>query len=132
MNQEEINSIISELIKLSMVDGHVSPDEAALIKKMGNMLGLSDDQILKLFEHPAPFNPQTAAFDRIVQFHRMVLLMNVDSNVSPEELNHLKWMGIKMGLNPDAVNEILLRMSDYPDHIIPPDILISIYKKYMN
>ena len=129
---EEKLSIISELIELSKVDGKVTEKEIGLIKQMGNMIGLSDEQILNCFENPAPFDPQTSPFDRIVQFHRMVLLMNVDGEVSPNELHHLKLIAVKMGLNTNAVEEVLKRMYEFPNNMMPPDVLIEIYKKHMN
>ena len=132
MDQDKIRSIISELIALSKVDGHVSSDEAALIKHMGNLLGMEDAEILELFDNPAPFDPQSSSEQRVIQFHRMVLLMSVDGEVKQEEINHIQWMGIKLGLNPGMINEILRRMGDYENNVIPPDVLISIYKKYMN
>lgn len=132
MDHENSKSIVSELIALSQIDGQVTEDEAGLIKKIGNMLGLTDHEILDLFKNPATFKPQTSALDRLVQFHGLVLLMNVDGDIHQEEIVHLRWMGIKLGLNPAAVNEILRQMSNYPNNVIPPDELIAIYKKYLN
>jgi uncharacterized tellurite resistance protein B-like protein len=129
---QEKRSIISELIELSKVDGNVSEQEVALIKQMGSMIGLSDAEILDCFDNPAPFDPETSPLDRIVQFHRLVLLMNVDGEVKAAELNHLRLIGVKMGLNPNAVSEVLTRMYDFPNNMIPPDELIKIYSKYMN
>jgi uncharacterized tellurite resistance protein B-like protein len=129
---QEKRSIISELIELSKVDGHVSDEEVKMIKTMGNMIGMSDAEILDCFKNPAPFDPETNAADRIIQFHRMVLLMNVDGEVHASELNHLRKIGVKMGLNPNAVSEVLTRMYDYPNNLIPSDELIRIYSKYMN
>ena len=129
---QEKRSIISELFELSKVDGEVSEQEINLIKTMGNMIGLSDQEILDCLQNPAPFDPQTSAQDRIVQFHRLVLLMNIDGEVHASELNHLRLVGVKMGLNPKAVDEVLTRMYDYPNNLIPPQDLIAIYAKHLN
>lgn len=129
---EEKKSIISELIALSKVDGVVADDEVALIKQMGNMLGLSDPEILDLFQNPAPFKPPSAPMDRIVQFHRLVLLMNVDGEISPNEIQHLKLAGIKLGLDADAVEEVLIKMQEFENNLIPPDALLAIYTKHLN
>lgn len=129
---EEIRSMISELIALSKVDGEISEMEVGFIKQIGNGMGLNDTEIVELFSNPTPFNPPDGQLDRIVQFQRMVLLMNVDSQVDVSEINHLQVMGLKMGLHPEAVKEILTRTSDYPNNAIPPDVLIQIHKKYFN
>jgi len=129
---EEKKSIISDLIELSKVDGHVSENEIGLIKQVGNMIGLQDAEILELFKNPVQFNPETSHLDRIVQFQRLVLLANVDEKVASEEIEQLKKMGLRLGLNPKAVNEVLIRMKDYPNNVIPPNDLLDIYKKHMN
>lgn len=130
MNEKK--SIISELIKLSKVDGQVSENEIGLIKQIGNMIGLQDFEILELFKHPVKFDPETSHLDRIVQFQCLVLLANVDEKLASEEIEQLKKMGLKLGLNQKAVNEVLVRMKDYPNNVIPPDDLLDIYKKHMN
>lgn len=132
VTQDEIKSMISELIELSKVDGHVSDQEIGFIQQVGNMLGLANEEILVLFKTPAPFNPPDQHFDRIVQFQRMVLLMNVDQNALDKEINYLKIMGMKLGLNPEAVDEVLEKMDDYPNNMIPPEDLLKIYSKHMN
>ena len=132
MKTEEKHSMISELIALSKVDGHVSEQEIGFIQQIGNMMGLSDQDILALFEKPAEFNPPDAHFDRIVQFQQLVLLMNVDQDVDENELKHIQFMGLKLGLNPNAVKEVLQRMTEFPNNMIPPDELLKIYGKYMN
>ena len=124
--------MISELIELSKSDGYVSDQEIGFIHQIGNMMGLANEEILALFKTPVAFNPPDEHFDRIVQFQRMVLLMNVDKETHVNEMNHLKMMGLKLGLNPSAVDEVLKRMVDYPNNMIPPDDLLKIYRKHMN
>ncbi|MEO9531256.1 MAG: TerB family tellurite resistance protein [Crocinitomicaceae bacterium] len=129
---EEKRSMISELIELAKVDGQVSEQEVGFIKQIGNMMGMQDADILALFKEPAPFDPPDPHFDRIVHFQQMVLLMNVDQEVDNSEISHLRYMGMKLGLNPNAVNEVLKRMYEYPNNMIPADELIKIYAKHMN
>lgn len=129
---DEKKSMLSALIELSKVDGKVTEMETGFIHQIGMQLGVAENELLDLFEHPVEFNPPKQHFERIVQFQRMVLLMNVDLKVDEKELAHLKFMGMRLGLNPNAVNEVLTRMYDYPDNMIPPNDLIAIYAKHMN
>jgi hypothetical protein len=70
--------------------------------------------------------------ERIVQFQRMMLLINIDQDVSVEEIEFVRLASIRMGLNPDAVKESLLRMHQFPNSAIPPEDLLRIFSKYMN
>lgn len=124
--------MISELIELSKVDGKVTEMETGFIHQIGKQMGLEEADMLHLFELPFPFTPPPEHFERIVQFQRMVLLMNVDLEVNEKELAHLRFMGMRLGLNPNAVNEVLEKMHDYPNNMIPPNDLIAIYAKHMN
>lgn len=129
---EEKHSIISQLAELSKVDGRVTEDEIGLLKRMGNMLGLSDAEIVEIIKNPKPFNPPEGELDRMTQFHRLVLMMNVDGEVSPNEIQYLKLAGVKLGLQADVVEEVLREMVKYPNNVVPPEKLLEIYKKNLN
>jgi len=129
--QEKL-SILSELIQLAKADNQLQENELGFIKVIAEGLGVSDADLGKLFETPVNFDPQTTDGERILQFHRLVLLMNVDRNISDNEMNHVRMAGIKLGLNPMATNEVLERMYDYPNNVIPPNDLIAIFVKHHN
>jgi len=129
--QEKL-SILSELIQLSKVDNEMQEDEMGFIKVIAEGLGVSNAELEKLFENPTPFDPGTTDGERILQFHRLVLLMNVDRKISDAEMNNVRQAGIKLGLNPIATNEVLQRMYDYPNNVIPPNELIAIFVKHHN
>jgi hypothetical protein len=76
--------------------------------------------------------PPKLEVDRIVQFHRLVLLMNVDLETSHLEINYIKEAGIRMGLNPLAIEQVLNEMNSFPNKIIPPERLLEIFQLYHN
>lgn len=129
--QEKL-SALSQLIELAKIDGEIERNEVGFIKQIGNLMGISDEEITNLFHQPVKYDPPTSAGERILQFQRMVLLMNVDGDVNPAENEHLLHTGVLLGLNPNAVREVLQKINDYPDSMIPPDDLIRIYMKYEN
>ena len=124
--------IISQIIALSEVSGHVSDQQIGLIQKIGNLLGLKNPDILEMFRKPVEFIPPEDHMERIVQFQRMMLIINVDQNVTIEEIEFVQLASIKMGLNPDAVKESLMRMHQFPNSAIPPEDLLRIFSKFMN
>lgn len=70
--------------------------------------------------------------ERILQFHRLVLLMNVDQVQTDLEISRLHNMGLGLGLPPSAIEQVLTIMHQYPDKIVPLDILIGIFKAHYN
>ena len=69
---------------------------------------------------------------RIVQFHRLLLLMNIDDKQEMIEIKRIHDIGLKMGLPPGAIQQVLVIMHKYPDKIVPPELLIAIFKTYYN
>ena len=76
--------------------------------------------------------PPKLEVDRIVQFHRLVLLMNVDLEISHLEVKYIREAGIRMGLNPMATDKVLNEMNKYPNKVIPPERLFEIFQLFHN
>ena len=125
-------SLLTELIKLAKCDHKVREQEYRFLLTIAQSLNVSREDFDSLFEKYIEFTPPESEFDRILQFHRLVLLMNVDQETSDSELEFVKDIGIRIGLNPDATNLVLVKMNEYPNKVIPPDKLIEIFKAYYN
>jgi hypothetical protein len=59
------------------------------------------------------------------------LLISID-DISHQEIDSIKDIGIRMGLNPMATNRVLETMNEHPDKTIPTDKLIAIFKEQYN
>ncbi|MDX1284840.1 MAG: hypothetical protein R3182_07510, partial [Draconibacterium sp.] len=70
--------------------------------------------------------------ERIVQFHRLVLLMNIDDENSPKNKTKLHNFGLRMGLSHESINKVLYLMESFPNKIVPPDVLIDIFRVQYN
>ena len=70
--------------------------------------------------------------ERIVQFHRLVLLMNIDSENSISGATKLYNFGLRMGLSHESISKVLYLMESFPNKIVPPDVLIDIFKTQYN
>lgn len=125
-------SLLTELIKLARRDREVREQEYEFLLTIANSLHVSKEDFDALFEEYIEFTPPGSEFDRILQFHRLVLLMNVDQETSKSELEHIRNIGISMGLNPDATDRILKEMYNYPDKVVPPERLIEIFRQQYN
>lgn len=125
-------SLLTELIKLARCDNEVREQEYTFLLSIARSLKVSKEDFDSLFKTYIEFTPPESEFERILQFHRLVLLMNVDMETSDLELAFLRDMGIRIGLNPNATNRVLTEMHNYPNKLIPPNKLIEIFKENYN
>lgn len=130
--KNERNSLLKELIKMAQSDNEMREIEFEFLLAISQQMGVSKEDFKKLFEEYIEFHPPKMEHDRIVQFQRLVLMMNVDLDMDQEEFDYVRQLGLRMGLHPDAINEVLRVMHDYPNKMVPVDKLISIFKTYHN
>lgn len=129
---EEKLSLLSEMISLARADQEVRASEFDFLWGVAEQMGVSRADFEGLFEHPARvIIPRTMA-ERILQFHRLVLVMNVDRKASLREIDKLHNIGLRMGLPPSAIDQVLALMHQYPDRIIPPQVLFDIFRAHYN
>jgi len=99
---------------------------------IANQLGIPQSDFDYLIYHPATYIPLKSHSERIVQFHRLILLMNISSDITKNKLVKIHNFGLRMGLNHDAINRVLDMMNSFPNKIVPPDMLIDIFKVQYN
>ncbi|MGS2740645.1 TerB family tellurite resistance protein [Sinomicrobium sp. M5D2P17] len=133
MNTEkEKLSLLADMIALAKSDGDIKDVEYRFLVTVAEQLGVEKKTLDHLFFTKVESVPLKPESERILQFHRLVLLMNVDRSSTPQEIEKIKDLGIHMGLNPLATNKVLEIMHQYPHKIIPPDVLVQIFKTYYN
>lgn len=125
-------SILSEMISFAKVNNSVKRAEYDFLFNVAQQLEISKKTFDELFEIEVEHIIPKSQAERIVQFHRLVLLMNVDNQQDLIEIKRLHDMGLAMGLPPGAIQQVLSIMHKYPDKIVPPKILIDIFKAYYN
>src|SRR3972149_1487374 len=113
-------SLLTELIKLAKVDKKNKDEEYQFLSAISNQLGIPKLEFDKLFNIYVEFSPPKLEFDRILQFQRLILLMNIDREIHEKDISFIKNLGIRMGLNPGATDEVLEKMYNYPNNLIPP------------
>lgn len=125
-------SLLTELIKLARCDQKMREQEYEFLLTIAQSINVSKEDFDSLFEKYIEFTPPESEFERILQFHRLVLLMNIDKETSDVEIEFLKDIGIRIGLNPMSTNQVLTQMNKYPNKVIPPEKLIEIFKEQYN
>ncbi len=132
MSTEEKLSALSQLIAFARTGKAIKDIEYDFLVTIANQIGVTKEVFDELLLNPVPHINLQSESERIVQFHRLLLLMNVDREIEFTELEKIHQLGLKMGLNIQAIDKTLEIMQKYKNNNIPPEILLSIFKTYYN
>lgn len=131
-NKNEKLGLLAQLIKMAQADQKIREIEFQFLLSLAAQMGVTKEDFKQLFEENIEFNPPRLEAERIVQFQRLILLMNVDLEIDDKEIEYIKDVGIRMGLHPSATNTVLEEMHNYKNKIIPPERLLEIFNIYHN
>ena len=95
-------------------------------------MNVSQEEVDRLIEDPLPSLPIVSEIERITHFHKLILLMNVDWEAHQKEVEVVRNFGLKLGIRPGAIDQILLRTQQYENRVIPAEELIQIFQTYYN
>lgn len=132
MNKLDNHSLISDLIRLAEADGKLTHSEYDFILRLAKRMDVTEEEVAELFKNPIQSKAKYSELERITHFHKLVLLMNVDRETHKKEIIAVKNFGLKMGIRSDVINQILDRMNEYEDKVIPTDELIQIFRSNYN
>lgn len=132
INRVEKLSLLSEMIAFAQTENSVNSIEYNFLYSIAKQLDITKEDFQYLFEHPVTYLHLKSHSERIVQFHRLVLLMNLDHKVAPKQLIKIHNFGLRMGLSHDSINRVLDLMESFPNKMVPPDFLIDIFKVQYN
>lgn len=133
INRVEKLSLLSEMIAFAKVENNtLKPIEYSFLLAIAKQLDISREDFDYLIEHPVSYIHLKSHSERIVQFHRLVLLMNIDSEKTSKEIIKLHNFGLRMGLSHESINKVLYLMESFPNKIVPPDVLIDIFRVQSN
>ena len=125
-------ALISDLIIMAYADGKVTDSEYEFVLRLADRMGFGKNEVDALFEHPQPSKPLFSELERITHFYKLVLLMYVDNEIHEKEVITARNFGLKMGIRQGVIDQILNKIDQYEDHIIPSEVLMKIFKTYYN
>ncbi len=130
--EKNARHLLSDLIQMVMADGKVNPSEISFIQKLAVRMDIPEEEVVALFEKPQPSKPIFSEVERITHFYKLILVMKIDNEVHPKELMALKNFSLQMGIRPNVADQILKKMDQYPNHTVPAEELLEIFKMYYN
>ena len=125
-------SLLSEMIAFAIVDGELHDKEYDFLKLLSCELGIENAAFIDLFRKRDKIIPIKNGFDRIVHFYQLSLLMYCDEIIHKYEDVSIHKIGLKLGLNPTAMNRVLNLMKNAPNHIVAPEKVICIFEEQLN
>lgn len=127
-------SHISDLFKLARIDDNQAIIENVFIERISIKMGvhLTDVQALRSDILKADKMYPISEFKRITNFYNLLLVMLVDNEVHEEEIHFCKDLGLKMGLNPYAVNQVIDKLLENNFKPLEAEIVTSIFKQFHN
>lgn len=127
-------SHINDLIKLSKIDGEESHMELNFINSVAARLGIDKVEVKKIKDGKLDitFSPPKTESKVIEQFHRLIILIGIDKLIYKEEVSFCVELGVRMGLNYNAITEVLRKTLRNPAYIMHIDEMEKIFKKYSN
>lgn len=135
VNRVEKLSLLSEMIAFASYDKDIKEIEYNFLLGVAKQLDISREDFEYLIEHPVNYTHLKSHSERIVQFHRLVLLMNIEQEEGEESargITKLYNFGLRMGLSHESITKVLYLMESFPNKIVPPDVLIDIFKTQYN
>ncbi|WP_067146018.1 hypothetical protein [Pseudotamlana agarivorans] len=136
INKLEKLSLLSEMIAFAKYDNDINRIEYNFLLGVAKQLEISRHDFDYLLDNPIDYTHLKSHSERIVQFHRLVLLLNIeqkfgDNNNSKGAIK-LYNFGLRMGLSHESITKVLYLMESFPNKIVPPDVLIDIFKTQYN
>ena len=124
--------LLSQMISFARIDQGIQESEYDFIFNVAQNLGVTKKAFDQLLHNTEETIIPERLSARLIQFHRLLLLMNIDQRQHLSEIKKLHEIGLKMGLPPSAIDEVLMVMREYPKNAIPPKKLIDIFKNHFN
>jgi len=131
-NRAEKISLLSEMIAFALVDGELHDKEFDFLSLLALQLGIEKPAFMDLFRKRDKLIFIKDEFQRILHFYKLSLLMYSDNFVHEYEDSKIHEIGIKMGLNPIAMNKVLSLMKASENHIVEPNKIINIFQEQYN
>ena len=102
-------SHVKNLVSIALADGHLSEDEWELLVYLASRLGMEEEEINAIRENPEAVKfvmPKTHD-QRVQQIEDLVLLMTIDHDINPNEVELCKKISLKLDVLPQIVDDII-------------------------
>ena len=129
--KEKLN-LLSEMVSFAQVDGQLHEREYQFLQFVACELQIKNADFKDMFQSDSNSKAIKNEFERIQHFYRLALLMHCDGVKHHTENSAIHLIGIKMALNPFAINRILKAIDQSETKTIDPHFLIEVFNEQLN
>ena len=121
-------SHLANLIRIAKADEVVSPEEILFIHTLALKLGISGDDFKQIVGDPerTKFVSPSNTKDKLAYFYELLVMMNMDLEVTEEERKISREIGSRFGLNLSKVDAALDYMQVRQKEIIRREEVIEL------
>lgn len=127
---EQKISHLKALYHLAGADAAVNKVEMIYIRNVAKRLGVKVSELEKFDGTEPDLVLPDREYKLFSLFHRLAIIVMVDNPMNERERHYCANLGIKMGLHPNAINEILDVIAVRGAMNMMPSEIVAIFKKY--
>lgn len=121
LSSTEKNVILTDLVDLAKADGMVNFSEMTYLVWVSQKLGVGQQELEGLMSRQRSDFDMISPDQRLEQFHRLLNMMYVDTQMDTSEQEKCRELGYKMGLERSKVDHLLERVGENPGLIADLD-----------
>lgn len=121
LSSTEKNVILTDLIDLAKADGMFNFSEMTYLLWVSQKLGVGQQQLQSLMNRQRSDFDMISPDQRLEQFHRLLNMMYVDTQMETSEVEKCRELGYKMGLERSKVDHWLAKVEENPELIADLD-----------
>jgi len=130
-HQQKI-SHLRALYHLACADKVLTDVEGEYIKNVAERLGIPLEELSKLDPYEPTLELPNREYKNYILFHRLALIVMIDNVLSERERQYCFNLGIKMGLHPNAVGEIIDYIASQGTIDSKSSEVMAIFKRYLS
>src|SRR5262245_59902466 len=125
-------SHLKALYHLACVDNQLSQEEATYIFNVAERLGVDPEELVEFDGTEPELHLPDKQYKLYAVFHRLVMIIMIDNVANDVERKYCFDLGIKMGLHPNAVIDVIHYVVTHGAFKASPDEILRIFRKYLS
>lgn len=114
LSDNEKAILLTDLIDLAKSDGVVNFSEMTYLLWVSQKLGVNQEELTKLMDRKNSTFDRVSSSQRLEQFHRLLSMMYVDTEIDVAELEKCRELAYNMGLDRTKVDNLLTEIAKNP------------------